>query len=324
MPLQHYIPATFLANFSKSILVLRRDSLISVGDGRTGKCFTTRISKVAAVQDLYTLYSYSSALSELYVDKAMGDYENDLSVAIDELINDRLSAFTWARVLVPFVAGFLVRGPDFDLRFTKRFEGMDGFSVSAYEDLVEKPFSDNVNFARLRERMSLLAPVMAAKWLLLETTGNDPLIINDLGYVGMRGRDMGKRLLSDVGLAFPLGLGYILSVIPQTRRKVAVEKKGVWVPVIERSKLTRDNHIQFNELAGQYASRFIFGPDEDTVRRYLIVSENPPSEPIPEPSEWGFPYIRAEAVIGMEWYRVLDTLAKPPKSRGAWVRVDVN
>jgi len=323
MPLQHYIPATFLANFSKSILTPRRDSLISVGDRRTGKCFTAAISKVAAIQDLYTLFSFPPALSALHVDQAMGEYESDLDRAINELIHDKLSAFTWAKVLVPFVAGFLVRGPDFDIRFKNRLERMEGFSVSEFEDLLNRPFSDNINLARVRERTDLLAPIMAAKWMLLETTGNDPLIINDLGYVGMKGGYVEVGVQQDIGPTFPLGLGHMLAVIPQARRKVAVERKGEWVPLIERNKLIRDNHIGFNTLAGRYARRFIFGPDEETVHRYLIAEANPPSEPIPEPSQMGFVHRASESVIGMEWYRVLDTLANPPKSRGAWVRVDL-
>lgn len=196
MPLQHYIPAAFLANFSQSIRTPRRNSLISVGDKLTGKCFTTTVSKVAAVQDLYTLFSDPDSQ---HVDKWMGDYESDLISALNDLLNDNLSAFTWAGVLVPFIAGYLVRGPDFDSRFTKRFERFKDFGFTTYEDLVGPTFSDNTNLARIRERMSLLAPVMAAKWILLETHGSTPLLINDLGYVVMKGGDVGKvfRMMLD-------------------------------------------------------------------------------------------------------------------------------
>lgn len=321
MPLQHYIPAAFLANFSQSIQTPRRDSLISVGDKLTGKCFTTSVSKIAAVQDLYTLFSIPDSL---HVDNWMGDYESHLISALDDLINDKLSAFTWASVLVPFIAGYLVRGPDFDVRFTDRFrKKMKGFSVFEYEDLREKPFSDDVNLARIRERLDLMAPIMAARWILLETNGSAPLIINDLGYVGMKGGYIEKGLQNDIGPAFPIGLGHLLAIIPQPRRKVAVEKTGRWVPIIERNKLIKDNHIGFNTLAGTYARRFIFGPNEDVVKQNLTKDENSLSNAIPEPNQLGFIYRGSQAAIGIEWNNVLATLAKPPKSRGAWVKVDL-
>jgi hypothetical protein len=322
MPLQHYIPATFLANFSKSILTPRRDSLISVGDKRTGKTFTSAIAKVAAVQNLYTLFSFPPVISALHVDEVMGDYEGDLHTAIEALLNDRLSAFTWAKILVPFIAGFLVRGPDFDDRFSYRFSALKGFSVEEIEEATRRPFSDNVNLARVRERTSLLVPVMAAKWIILETNGNIPLIVNDLGYVGMMGGIFGGTP-TDFGLAFPLGLGHLIAIVPQPKRRIAIEKRGGWLPLIERQKLILDNHRQFNILAGQYARRFIFGSDEDAVREYLIVEEKPPSDQIPEPTQMGFFYRRNESVIGGEYYSYLDKLAQPPKSRGAWVTVDL-
>lgn len=321
MPLQHYIPAAFLASFSASVQSPRRDSLISVGDKLTGKCFTTSVSKVAAVQDLYTLFSIPDSL---HVDNWMGDYESHLISALDDLINDKLSAFTWASVLVPFIAGYLVRGPDFDSRFADRFrKKMGDFSVSEYETLRGRPFSDDINSARIRERLDLLAPIMAAKWILLETIGSVPLIINDLGYVGMKGGYIEKGIQNDIGPAFPIGLNHMLAIIPQPRRKVAVEKAGKWVPIIERNRLIKDNHIGFNTLAGTYARRFIFGPNEDMVKQNLIKDENSLSNAISEPHQLGFVYRGSEAVVGIEWNRVLDTLEKPPKSRGAWVRVDL-
>lgn len=323
MPLQHYIPAAFLANFSQSIRAPRRDSLISVGDKLTGKCFTTSVSKVAAIQDLYTLFSLSPNSSALHVDEIMGDYESDLITAIDDLVNDKLSAYTWARVLVPFIAGFLVRGPDFDIRFADRFKRMEKFNVSEYENLRGKSFSEDINLARIRERLSLLAPIMAARWVLLETSGITPLIINDLGYVGMKGGYIEKGEQDDLGPAFPIGPGHILAIIPQPKRKVAIEKTGRWVPTIERSKLIKDNHIGFNTLAGTYARRFIFGPNEDIVGQNLITNGDLSVNEVLEPHQLGFIYKGSEAIIGVEWNRVLEALANPPKSKGAWVRVDL-
>lgn len=83
-----------------------------------------------------------------------------------------------------------------------------------------------------------------------------------------------------------------------------------------------DNHIEFNALIGTYAYRFIFGPNEDIIRQNLV-REKPSRSHAAEPTQLGFIYRGSEAAIGIEWNNVLDTLAKPPKSRGAWVKVDL-
>jgi len=39
MPLDHYLPATYLASFSDDEVIPRRESKILVGDIQTNKCF---------------------------------------------------------------------------------------------------------------------------------------------------------------------------------------------------------------------------------------------------------------------------------------------
>ncbi len=99
---------------------------------------------------------------------------------------------------------------------------------------------------------------------------------------------------------YPIGLGHLLAIIPQPRRKVAVEKAGRWVPIIERNKLIKDNHIGFNTLGVTYARRFVFRPNEDVVKQNLIKDENSFSNAIPEPNQLGFIYRGSQAAIGIE------------------------
>lgn len=320
MPLQHYIPAAFLANFSSSPSSPRRNSLISIGDKSTENCFTTSVSKVAAVQNLYKLFS----LPPNFIDDAMGDYESDLIFTLNKLVNNELSAYLWAKVLVPFIAGFLVRGPDFNDRFKKRVENLKDFNIDEYEDITKKPFSDDINMGRYLERMKLIPSVMASKWILLETEGRESLIINDIGYIMMKGGYLSNGQYNDIGPAFPINQNHLLAIIPQKKRKVAVEKNGEWIPVIEKRKLILDNHTKFNELSAKYARRFIFGANEDTVSRYLAGAGKPIVESFPEPTHLGFQYSSSKSIIGHEWYKTIELLSKEPKSRGAWFVIDLN
>ena len=96
------------------------------------------------------------------MDSVWGGYESRFAVALDGLISGSLDAAIWLRVLVPFVAGVLVRGPDFNHRFTRRTQG---FQFT--------PDKDNINSVRLLELQRLLAPVLAARWQVFKTNGSE-------------------------------------------------------------------------------------------------------------------------------------------------------
>src|SRR5829696_8082619 len=160
MPLHHYLPATFLASFSlDSAPPSRRKRRLYVGDKQEDRVYRTSAAKVAAIRNLYTLVAteYDTEM----VDKIWTDYERNLHKAMTLLIGGEVDAETWVRVLVPFVACMLVRGPDFDKRFERRISAL-GIDTEAGH--VSK---DNTNHARLLELQRLLGPVVVAKWVVL-------------------------------------------------------------------------------------------------------------------------------------------------------------
>ena len=55
MPLDHYLPATFLASFSMDIKDPRRDSVIAAIDKSSGKLIEAKASKLARIKNLYSL-----------------------------------------------------------------------------------------------------------------------------------------------------------------------------------------------------------------------------------------------------------------------------
>ncbi len=308
MTLQHYLPATYLANFSKSVKDPRRDSIIAVGDKRTGKCFTTTVSQVAAINNFYTVDGEDPNI----VDKIIGGYEGGLNIAIDELINNTISANAWAGIMVPFVADLMVRLPNFNNRFESRID-----DLLLTEDITSlAKTTHNINGARILERQRLFAHVAASNWDVLQVIGNQHLIISDVGYMFTH-----IKVKNKLGIAIPLNSQFVLIVIPETKRKVAVEYKGDWKANIYYNNLLPHNHIKLNELLAKYAQRFIFGEDEEIVGRYIFQEETPPS--LPELGEIGFMGGIPAVVNEMEWYKLRTTLLTPPTSRGAWVTMDL-
>lgn len=193
MPLHHYLPATLLASFSRdSSTSPRRKRHLYAGDKQEDDVFRTSAANLGAIKNLYTLVAAGD--DPEMVDKTWAGYEASLHEAITLLIAGEVDAKAWVRVLVPFVACMLVRGPDFNERFERR---ISAFIDAAGDDLSE----DNTNLARLAELQRLLGPVAVAKWKALHIRGEEPLITNDLGYAPFVNRPTGEA-----GIAITLDL----------------------------------------------------------------------------------------------------------------------
>ena len=174
--------------------------------------------------------------------------------AIDLLENENLSGLVWANVLVPFVTSLLIRGPDFERRFNKRVD-----------QLIHSDQNVNINIARTFEFQRLLTIVAAAKWSVFKTSGNPPLISNDLGYVPSINTDNDER-----GISIPFGnKNMILNIVPKIKRVIVKAVKGNWIPIIEYIPHKIINTTSFNLTVGNYAQNFIFGEDNMLVRNYL-------------------------------------------------------
>lgn len=306
MPLHHYLPATYLAAFSPEQTIPRRERLLTIGDRSTGRCFRAPAAKVACQRDYYTLFDETKDPEE--VDKVWSEYEHTLASAIEQLISKSINAEDWTRVLVPFVSGLLVRGPDFEQRFGARLSGLGVSSVSSVGASSDR---DNTNRARLFELQRLLAPVLAAKWIVFETQGDGPLITNDIGFAGyVDGR------IGELGIAVPMTLSHVLLLVPTRDRVIVGVRDGRWVPIIEYRQLHAGNHLKLNETLGRWARRFLFGPDEAAVRQYLTQQISP--SPVPEPGMLGFIDGPLAVVHEFTWHRLVGVLAKHPESEQSW------
>lgn len=146
MPLHHHLPATYLAAFSPASAGPRRARPIVVGDKSDGRVFRTAAQAVAAVQGLYTLNTDGVDPEE--IEKLWSRYEDDLGDALDALVAGSTDAVTWARVLVPFVAATLVRGPDFNKRFEARLGSLARVGPTNPDNTNIRPKSPRTRLSR--------------------------------------------------------------------------------------------------------------------------------------------------------------------------------
>ena len=289
MALQHYLPATHLASFSLEDAGRRRDRALASGDRRNGKTFVSTAGKLGAIQNFYTVA----------VDDIWAAYESQLEQAVGDLIARHPSAMTWASVLVPFVACMFLRGPDFDQRFRARLE----HNLGPIPEEAKKYL--NTDYARVMELQRLLAPIAAAKWIVLSVQGSEDLITNDLGFAGFTDSETGET-----GLAIPLGRRNALGLIPRRRRGVLRLDGGHWVPFIEYRTLERGKQSEINRVGAEWAQRFIFGRDEQTVARYLSTGDGPTD--VPGPIEFGFVSGPLAMVHEFAWHRLISYIQKDP------------
>jgi tetratricopeptide (TPR) repeat protein len=298
MVLQHYLPATYLAGFSHQSILPSRDRIIFVGDKQSGKIFKSKAANVGGINNLYTLLDQTKEGNSIDIDLIWEKYETRLESAKEELIGRSVNASEWSRVLIPFASGLLIRGPDFIKRFNARLTG------------INIPLSvDNANMARILELQRLLGPISAAKWVVMKTRGDGLLITNDLGYYPFKGPED-----DEIGIAVPLDLHFILGIIPKKERVVVRYSESNWQPIIKHVTLSSDNHVDFCKKIAKAAQRFIFGPDEQTVKDYLYRDDAPPADP--EIFQISFMDSRMLRAHEFTWHRMVSALGKTPDTPG--------
>jgi len=304
MAFQHYLPATFLACFSTDTTPERRQRMLTVGDTTEGRVFTASASNVCGVNNLYTLTE--ETYNQNLVDNTWTFYEKGLAPALEQLINQTLTCQIWANTLVPFVTGLLIRGPDFNERFDERLANLGIAKISS---------SDNTNMARLFEYQRLLASVLGSKWIILRARGNESLITNDLGYA-----PFANAMTQDFGIAIPISLQHILIIAPKLKRRIAIGIGGTWWPIIEYLDLPENEHIGLNQTIAKFSRRFIFGPDNDVIARYLFPQKTAPRTP--EPVDFGFMSNDLAMIHEHTWFRLLSAISNPPAHDGDFIFVD--
>lgn len=308
MPLDHYLPATFLASFSPNICQPRRESVLAVGNVLKRKIFSAKAENLAVQHDFYSLkqqvfWAIGKQPNLRLIDETWLKYEGDLAHSIAALIAGEITALAWARTLVPFAASMLVRGPDFNSRFENR--------PVVRHIMGSVPITpDNTNGARIIELQRLLGPIAAAQWVVSFVTGNEKLVTNDVGFARVQDGNTG-----DVGIAIPIDLKHVLKILPRKSGVVATIKDGIWCPKIGYESLDAGNESGLNNIMASGAQRFVFGGDEQAI--VGLLAKLPPNHlPFPpiEPAQAGFLSGTDASVHHFTWHRLISFLMKLPNT----------
>lgn len=311
MSRDHYLPAAFMGGFSidtssprareRPLWVgFRNDIVIPV---------LSSAQSVGFRRDFYTVADGAAS-----VDAVWSGYESKLLGAIAELLDpteDGVSAETWLRTLVPFVAGLFVRGPDFDRRFDARIAGVVDASSLAWQ-------KTNRNQARLLEMQRLLAPVMAARWVLVKFAANTSVVTNELGLAltGTLGSDKVQ------GWVVPLNSKAVLGILPTPGRRILVRRAGRWRSVIETVHLTRGGEAGLNESMAHAAREFVLGPTQSSVAELApILSHKSPLSDSELMQRWPFSH-RMLVVHDLEWFRIVSAVCDKDTSKHKHFEVD--
>ena len=119
---QHYLPASFIGRFSNEKKGSLRERTVWVLEKGTSRSVERKAEDIGYLFNFYLLNG-TQAIPDSSIDDIWGAYEKKLNSALTALSDFRqksIDANTWLRVLVPFVAGLFVRGPEFVDRFNER------------------------------------------------------------------------------------------------------------------------------------------------------------------------------------------------------------
>lgn len=288
MPQSHYLPAAYLGGLStergprrdRRVWVLRR--------GASGPTLS-RASKILRVRDLYS----AEPSPGIDLERHWQGYEDVLPAAIASLTSGGpLDALTWLHVLVPWVTGTLLRGPEFERRFRGRLVGL--------EEWVE-PWT--INGGRLIEFQRLLAPVLTAHWVVLHSPDVE-LITSDIGWV-----HASVAASDSIGVGVVLGPRHILMLAPEKSRPVALWHEDRWLALFERGTVGAEEATALNRLQAGRAERLIVGASSGSVAAVTEALEGPRIQ-APEPlGQWGIdPWVRV--VHEFEWWRLARALRR--------------
>lgn len=304
---QHYIPAGFLGRFSPDDGGRLRERAVWVLQSGEPHAQLSTAERAGCEDNLYQLFGQQTVgqASLSVVDDVWSGYERRLGPALDELSRPgqkTIGANTWLRILVPFVTSLFVRGAEFGARYGTR---MDQFGVTSFFSDPEHR-SDNTNMARMIEFQRLLAPVMAARWVVMHTNSDHPVITNELGFTFSVSQNGSKAV------AIPIGSDAILAIVPTwPHGRVIMRDRGTgqWRASIEHVMLKPDEQRGFNQALANIAQGFLVGPTAESVELHQqAFNDDLQLDPEYVGSLW--PRYRVLSAHQLEWYNTVSAISK--------------
>lgn len=301
MSKQHYLPATYIAFFSSDNFSSRRDRKIHVGFKDSENIIEVNAGHICKIKNYYDFTVNNLHLS---IDNNWSYFEGELEMAVDLLANRNLSAFTWASVLVPFVASLFIRGPDFENRLYGRIPGFWKNKMT--------------NFSRVSELQRLLPIIAVSKWVVTRMKKENPLITNDLGYTISQNFESQEK-----GISIPFASkNIVLHITPKIERKLILSVKNEWIPIIEYPNFDGPylSTESFNNHIDYYAQQYIIGENVDLIKRYLT-RRNHLRLPL-DPNQIGFP-IQFGRQHELTWFNIIDFIKNVSPKEFPYAKLDL-
>lgn len=259
MSRQHYLPASYVGRFS----------LNSEGSLRDRAIWVQRVQRVPYkasaeyVGHARRLYDRESAdAGARSVDRSWA-YEARLPQAIDALSDPAtpLDGGIWMQVLVPFISSLFIRGLDFKQRYASRLPGITGPADDGSASVPLDSWHDNTLTSALIEWQRLLAPIIAAQWIVLHGSGAPILPTNDVAHCLTSPPGEPDR----IAYAFPLDPSTMLVLERRPVRRVLDWDGTCWTAPVEH-KLMPDTDLMNARLPIQHgALREVYGPTLESV-----------------------------------------------------------
>ena len=291
MGLHHYLPATYIGEFSEQKLGSRRKREIFVGNRNGLKIIKSSGENFCAE---HNFYSIEKGDNPNLIDDIWSLYEKDLQSAIEKLIDRSLDAESWARTLVPFVTCLFLRGPEYNIRFQARIRNLASDKFNS---------KNNTNLSRQLEIQRLIGLFTVAEWRVCKIKGDSELITNDIGYC------LFGDIQKNIGISIPLNRWYILQIVPRNGKNVAEYVNGKWMPLIIYHELQTNNHLGFNKSINDFAQNFIFGSNEEIIKTNL---NNNTRLKLPNPVDIGFLDGGKARIHEFTWHRLISAISKNP------------
>ena len=223
---QHYLPACIIGRFSdRTSGALRKRTVYVMRRGQK-EIFTQKAEALCWKKGMYDFRQYSGTIDNW-------QYEDHLTATLDNLENRKYPEMeTFVHVLVPYVTGLFLRGPDYELR---RNFVLDNCFTKA------RNTSDDVNGSRAMTLQRVLSVILTAEWCYRTVESGTRLLLPDTGLCRCRYR-------SQPAWVVPVSSSSLFEIRLRKRGCIAhyMPEYKAWVPMLKVGVLTSEEVSDLN------------------------------------------------------------------------------
>lgn len=293
---QHYLPATYIGNFSCEETKSRRKRSIWVSRKSTSKIYKQTAENVAAHKGIYPKM----------IDDMWTVVEKNLQYSIDQLIsNKQVDADSWSNI-VRFISQLFIRPPEFSVRFKDRFSRLG-------KELQKLVDDDNCQLARAIEMQRLYSPIMYSDWKVLHNVSQTPFITNDIGYT------LTKDISGKLGYTIPLDKNAALLITKSIYNREYIvpiyydKLKKLWlIEDINHVYCNKDSVLSLNNALFNSSIEEIYGSSKDIINKAKKTSSNIYKH---KTSCGPFALIPNQQYLikhEMDFFKVIEIISRPP------------